>query len=38
VRVEARNASGTTTYEPWVTQVTISPATPTNIVALQKTD
>lgn len=38
VRVEARNASGTPTYEPWVTQVTISPATPTNIVALQKTD
>ena len=38
VQVEARNASGTPTYEPWVTQVTISPATPTNIVALQEPD
>ena len=38
VEVEARNTIGTPTYEPWVTQVTISPATPTNIVALQEPD
>ncbi len=38
VEVEARNTSGTPTYEPWVTQVTISPATPTNVAALQEPD
>ncbi len=38
VEVEARNAGGTPTYEPWVTQVTISPATPINIAALQEPD
>jgi hypothetical protein len=38
VEVEARNTGGTPTYEPWVTQVTISPATPTNIAALQEPD
>jgi hypothetical protein len=38
VRVEARNASGTPAYKPWVTQVSISSAAPTNIVALQESD
>jgi len=38
VRVEARNASGTPAYKPWVTQVTISSAAATNIVALQESD
>lgn len=38
VEVEARNAGGAPTYEPWVTQVTISPATPINIAALQEPD
>lgn len=38
VRVEARNASGTPAYKPWFTQVSISSAVATNIVALQETD
>jgi hypothetical protein len=38
VRVEARNASGTPAYKPWFTQVSISSAAPTNIVALQESD
>jgi hypothetical protein len=38
VRVEARNASGTPAYKPWVTQASISSAAPTNIVALQESD
>jgi hypothetical protein len=38
VRVEARNASGTPAYKPWVTQVSISSAAATNIVALQESD
>jgi hypothetical protein len=38
VRVEARNASGTPAFKPWFTQVSISSAAPTNIVALQESD
>jgi hypothetical protein len=38
VKVEARNASGSPAYKPWVTQVTISSAAASNIVALQEQD
>jgi hypothetical protein len=38
VLIEARNASGTPAYKPWVTQVSISPTTTTNVVALQELD
>jgi len=38
VRVEARNASGSPAYKPWVTQATISSASATSIVALQEQD
>jgi hypothetical protein len=38
VRIEARNASGTPAYKPWVTQATISPTATTNVVALQESD
>jgi len=38
VAIEARNASGSPAYKPWVTQVSISPAAATNVVALQEQD
>jgi hypothetical protein len=38
VRVEARNASGATTYRPWVTQVSIATGTTTTVTALQEQD
>jgi hypothetical protein len=38
VQVEARNASGVTTYQPWITQTTISTAAATTVTALQETD
>jgi hypothetical protein len=38
VRIEARNASGSPAYKPWVTQATISPSAATNVVALQESD
>lgn len=38
VLVEARNASNTPAYKPWVTQVSISPTATTNVVALQESD
>jgi hypothetical protein len=38
VQIEARNASGTPAYKPWVTQATISPTATTNVVALQESD
>ena len=38
VTVEARNASSTPAYKPWVTQVSISPTATTNVVALQESD
>ena len=38
VTVEARNASNTPAYKPWVTQVSISPTATTNVVALQESD
>jgi hypothetical protein len=38
VRIEARNASGTPAYKPWVTQATISPTATTSVVALQESD
>ena len=38
VFVEARNASNTPAYKPWVTQVSISPTATTNVVALQESD
>jgi len=38
VLVEARNASSTPAYKPWVTQVSISPTATTNVVALQESD
>ena len=38
VRVEARNASASTTYKPWVTQTTISSSTATTVTALQEID
>lgn len=38
VRVEARNASGATTYRPWLTQVTIATGVTTTITALQEVD
>jgi hypothetical protein len=38
VRVEARNASGATTYRPWVTQISIATGTTTTVTALQEQD
>jgi hypothetical protein len=38
VAIEARNASGNPAYKPWFTQVSISPTTTTNVVALQESD
>jgi hypothetical protein len=38
VRIEARNASGATTYKPWVTQISIASGTTTTVTALQETD
>jgi hypothetical protein len=38
VRIEARNASDSPAYKPWVTQASISPAAAANVVALQETD
>jgi hypothetical protein len=38
VLIEARNASGSPAYKPWVTQASISPSTATNVVALQESD
>lgn len=38
VAIEARNASGNPAYKPWFTQVSISPAATTNVVALQESD
>lgn len=38
VTVEARNASSSPAYRPWVTQVAISPASTTTVVALQEQD
>jgi hypothetical protein len=38
VRIEARNASSTTTYRPWVTQATISSSAATTVTALQEID
>lgn len=38
VLIEARNASGSPAYIPWVTQVSISTTATTNVVALQVAD
>jgi hypothetical protein len=38
VAIEARNAKGSPAYKPWVTQVSISPSLPQNVVALQESD
>jgi hypothetical protein len=38
VRVEVRNASGSTSYRPWVTQVSVSTGTTTTVTALQEQD
>jgi hypothetical protein len=38
VRVEARNASGSPAYKPWVTQASISPSAAASVVALQESD
>jgi hypothetical protein len=38
VAIEARNASGSTAYKPWVTQVSISPSAAVAVVALQESD
>jgi hypothetical protein len=38
VLIEARNASGSPAYKPWVTQASISPSAATNVVALQESD
>jgi hypothetical protein len=38
VRIEARNASGSPAYKPWVTQASISPSAAANVVALQESD
>ena len=38
VRIEARNASGPTTYRPWVTQLSIAAAATTSVTALQEQD
>jgi hypothetical protein len=38
VSVEARNASSSPAYQPWVSQLSISPTTPISITALQAQD
>ena len=38
VAIEARNASGSPAYKPWVTQVSISPSAAVSVVALQESD
>jgi hypothetical protein len=38
VRIEARNASGSPAYKPWVTQASISPSAAASVVALQESD
>jgi hypothetical protein len=38
VRIEARNASSSPAYKPWITQASISPSATTNVVALQESD
>jgi hypothetical protein len=38
VLIEARNASGSPAYKPWVTQASISPSAAANVVALQESD
>ena len=38
VVIEARNASGSPAYKPWVTQASISPSAAANVVALQESD
>lgn len=38
VLVEARNASNSPAYQPWVTQTNISTSTPVTVIALQITD
>jgi hypothetical protein len=38
VRIEARNASSSPAYKPWVTQASISPSATANVVALQESD
>jgi hypothetical protein len=38
VQIEARNASGTPAYKPWVTQTTISASATTTVTALQEAD
>lgn len=38
VRIEARNASGATTYRPWVTQLSIATGATTSVTALQEQD
>jgi hypothetical protein len=38
VLIEARNASGSPAYKPWVTQASISPSATANVVALQESD